>query len=57
MCGDVDFENVKDICHAITTVPSGVVPMTVAMLMRNTLLAAMAQSHVKNWRRESESNR
>lgn len=37
--GDVDFEAVKDKCAAITPVPGGVGPMTVAMLMRNTLQA------------------
>jgi len=37
LCGDVDFENVKDNASYITPVPGGVGPMTVAMLMRNTL--------------------
>lgn len=36
LCGDVDFENVKDVASAITPVPGGVGPMTVAMLMLNT---------------------
>lgn len=40
LSGDVDFENVKDVCSFITPVPGGVGPMTVTMLMRNTLLAA-----------------
>ncbi|MDR1433482.1 MAG: bifunctional 5,10-methylenetetrahydrofolate dehydrogenase/5,10-methenyltetrahydrofolate cyclohydrolase [Puniceicoccales bacterium] len=57
ICGDIDFENVKDICQAITPVPGGVGPMTVAMLMRNTLFAAKEQSKNRSWRRESESNR
>jgi methylenetetrahydrofolate dehydrogenase (NADP+) / methenyltetrahydrofolate cyclohydrolase len=35
--GDVDFENVKDKCSYITPVPGGVGPMTIAMLLRNTL--------------------
>jgi methylenetetrahydrofolate dehydrogenase (NADP+) / methenyltetrahydrofolate cyclohydrolase len=35
LCGDVDFENVKDITSAITPVPGGVGPMTIAMLMNN----------------------
>ena len=35
--GDVDFENVKEIASAITPVPGGVGPMTVAMLLRNTV--------------------
>jgi len=38
--GDVDFENVKDIAGFITPVPGGVGPMTIAMLLRNTLVAA-----------------
>ena len=38
--GDVDFDNVKDIAGAITPVPGGVGPMTISMLMRNTLTAA-----------------
>lgn len=37
--GDVDFENVVNICQAITPVPGGVGPVTIAMLMKNTLEA------------------
>jgi 5,10-methylene-tetrahydrofolate dehydrogenase/methenyl tetrahydrofolate cyclohydrolase len=37
LVGDVDFENVKEIASAITPVPGGVGPMTVTMLLRNTL--------------------
>ena len=40
LCGDVDFENVKDIVSAITPVPKGVGAMTVAMLMKNCVQAA-----------------
>ncbi len=40
LCGDVDFEKVEPICSAITPVPGGVGPMTIAMLMQNTLTAA-----------------
>ena len=40
LVGDVDFEAVKEIAAAITPVPGGVGPMTIAMLMKNTLLAA-----------------
>lgn len=40
LVGDVDFENVKDVVSAITPVPGGVGPMTIAMLMVNTLKAA-----------------
>jgi methylenetetrahydrofolate dehydrogenase (NADP+)/methenyltetrahydrofolate cyclohydrolase len=37
--GDVDFEDVKDKCSYITPVPGGVGPMTIAMLMANTVKA------------------
>lgn len=40
LCGDVDFENVKDKCSYITPVPGGVGPMTITMLMYNTYIAA-----------------
>lgn len=40
LCGDVDFEAVEPICSAITPVPGGVGPMTISMLMQNTLTAA-----------------
>lgn len=40
LCGDVDFEDVKDIVSAITPVPGGVGAMTVAMLMKNCVQAA-----------------
>lgn len=39
LCGDVDFENVKDKCDWITPVPGGVGPMTNCILMKNTLAA------------------
>lgn len=39
LCGDVDFEEVKDIASLITPVPKGVGPMTIASLMLNTLKA------------------
>ena len=41
LCGDVDFEDVKDIVRAITPVPGGVGAMTVAMLMENCAQAAI----------------
>jgi len=44
LVGDVDFEGVKDKCEAITPVPGGVGPMTIAMLMQNTLTAAKKQN-------------
>lgn len=40
LCGDVDFDAVKDICGWISPVPGGVGKMTVAMLMENTITAA-----------------
>jgi len=40
ICGDVDFDNVKEKVRAITPVPGGVGPMTVVMLMVNTVKAA-----------------
>lgn len=43
LCGDVDFEAVKEKAAAITPVPGGVGPMTIAMLMQNTLTAALKQ--------------
>jgi methylenetetrahydrofolate dehydrogenase (NADP+)/methenyltetrahydrofolate cyclohydrolase len=40
LCGDVDYEAVEPIASAITPVPGGVGPMTIAMLLKNTLTAA-----------------
>lgn len=40
LIGDVDFDNVKNVAGALTPVPGGVGPMTIAMLMNNTLTAA-----------------
>lgn len=40
LVGDVDFEEVKEVAGAITPVPGGVGPMTIAMLLQNTLSAA-----------------
>lgn len=40
LCGDVDFERVKDVASWITPVPGGVGPMTITMLLVNTLEAA-----------------
>lgn len=47
LCGDVDFDDVKDKCSFITPVPGGVGPMTIAMLMKNTLTAAKIQNGIK----------
>ena len=41
LCGDVDFENVAPKCAFITPVPGGVGPMTITMLMANTLEATL----------------
>lgn len=43
LCGDVDFEPVAEVAGAITPVPGGVGPMTIAMLLVNTLSAARAR--------------
>jgi 5,10-methylene-tetrahydrofolate dehydrogenase/methenyl tetrahydrofolate cyclohydrolase len=40
LVGDVEFESAKEVAGAITPVPGGVGPMTIAMLMANTLRAA-----------------
>jgi methylenetetrahydrofolate dehydrogenase (NADP+) / methenyltetrahydrofolate cyclohydrolase len=49
LCGDVDFAGVSQVAGAITPVPGGVGPMTIAMLMLNTVIAAeqhqSAQAH------------
>ena len=41
LVGDVDFERAKAVAGAITPVPGGVGPMTIAMLLKNTLRSAM----------------
>ncbi|MCD6547943.1 MAG: bifunctional methylenetetrahydrofolate dehydrogenase/methenyltetrahydrofolate cyclohydrolase FolD [Thermodesulfobacterium sp.] len=48
LCGDVDFENVKEKAKAITPVPGGVGPMTITMLMKNTLEAAKMWNGLPN---------
>ena len=40
LCGDVDFESVEPLCSAITPVPGGVGPMTIAMLLNNCMQSA-----------------
>jgi methylenetetrahydrofolate dehydrogenase (NADP+)/methenyltetrahydrofolate cyclohydrolase len=40
LCGDVDFDGVKEVAGWITPVPGGVGPMTIAMLLVNTLESA-----------------
>lgn len=48
LCGDVDFESVKEKASYITPVPGGVGPMTIAMLMHNCVLAALMEQEEKN---------
>ena len=43
LAGDVDFAAVREVASAITPVPGGVGPMTITMLLHNTLLAARLQ--------------
>ncbi len=40
LCGDVDYDTVKDVAGYLTPVPGGVGPMTITMLLCNTILAA-----------------
>jgi methylenetetrahydrofolate dehydrogenase (NADP+) / methenyltetrahydrofolate cyclohydrolase len=47
LCGDVDFEGVKDKASMITPVPGGVGPMTITMLMMNTVKAAKIAAGLK----------
>lgn len=44
LCGDVDFESVKEVASVITPVPGGVGPLTITMLLKNTLKAAQLAS-------------
>jgi methylenetetrahydrofolate dehydrogenase (NADP+)/methenyltetrahydrofolate cyclohydrolase len=44
LCGDVDFDEVAKVAGWITPVPGGVGPMTITMLMKNTLKAALAKA-------------
>lgn len=47
LCGDVDFENVSKKASLITPVPGGVGPMTITMLLKNTITAAKLQNNIK----------
>ena len=47
LCGDVDFEKVKERASYITPVPGGVGPMTIAMLMNNVIKATKLQNDIK----------
>lgn len=44
LCGDVDFDSVEPVASYITPVPGGVGPMTISMLLKNTLTAAKLQN-------------
>jgi len=47
LCGDVDFEAAKKVAGAITPVPGGVGPMTIACLLQNTVTAACIQNDIE----------
>lgn len=47
ICGDVDFDSVKEKASMITPVPGGVGPMTIAMLLKNTITAARLPAQIK----------
>ena len=47
LCGDVDFENVEPKTSYISPVPGGVGPMTISMLLYNTLMSAIARENVR----------
>ena len=44
LVGDVDYDAVSEVASAITPVPGGIGPLTIAMLLRNTLTACQQQS-------------
>ena len=44
ICGDADFDTVKEVAGAISPVPGGVGPLTITMLLQNTLVAAKCQN-------------
>ena len=48
LCGDVDFDEVASKCSFITPVPGGVGPMTVTMLLSNTVKAYKARFEINN---------
>jgi methylenetetrahydrofolate dehydrogenase (NADP+)/methenyltetrahydrofolate cyclohydrolase len=55
LCGDVDYEGVRNVASYITPVPGGVGPLTVTMLLLNTLKAAeLAATQMRNVRMETE---
>jgi methylenetetrahydrofolate dehydrogenase (NADP+)/methenyltetrahydrofolate cyclohydrolase len=48
LCGDVHFESAREVAGMITPVPGGVGPMTIAMLLANTLRAATQASSARS---------
>ncbi len=48
LCGDVDFDGVKDVASVITPVPGGVGPLTITMLLKNTIKAAQLKLDKKS---------
>jgi 5,10-methylene-tetrahydrofolate dehydrogenase/methenyl tetrahydrofolate cyclohydrolase len=48
LVGDVDYDAVREVAGAITPVPGGVGPMTIAILMKNTLTAAKRIAEGRN---------
>jgi methylenetetrahydrofolate dehydrogenase (NADP+)/methenyltetrahydrofolate cyclohydrolase len=47
LCGDVDYAEARQVAAAITPVPGGVGPMTIACLLQNTVTAACAQNGIE----------
>ncbi|HXR28430.1 MAG TPA: bifunctional methylenetetrahydrofolate dehydrogenase/methenyltetrahydrofolate cyclohydrolase FolD [Solirubrobacteraceae bacterium] len=56
LVGDVDYAAVADVASAITPVPGGVGPMTIAMLLRNTLQAARSQASPDSLPRQADQD-
>jgi len=54
LVGDVDFAAAAEVASAITPVPGGVGPMTIALLLRNTLAAARYQENLRSWLSEED---
>jgi methylenetetrahydrofolate dehydrogenase (NADP+)/methenyltetrahydrofolate cyclohydrolase len=48
LVGDVDFQSVEQVASAITPVPGGIGPLTITMLLSNTLLACQLQSQARS---------
>jgi methylenetetrahydrofolate dehydrogenase (NADP+)/methenyltetrahydrofolate cyclohydrolase len=57
LVGDVDFTAAAEVASAITPVPGGVGPMTIAMLLRNTLVAARRQAGIEDDARDAGEGR